>query len=42
VVLAAATPEFAPFVRPGNTIQAFMLRDDATPVAETEATPPTT
>jgi polyvinyl alcohol dehydrogenase (cytochrome) len=42
VVLGAATPEFAPFVRPGNTIQAFMLRDDATPVAETEATPPTT
>lgn len=39
VVLGAATPAFAPFVRPGNTVVAFRLTSGATPVASPAATP---
>lgn len=36
VVLGAATPQFAPFVKPGNTIRAFGIRvTSATPVVAT-------
>ncbi len=37
VVVGAATPEFAPFVRPGSTIQAFGLT--APELTSTIATP---
>lgn len=43
VVLGAATPEFAPFVRPGNMVQAFTLGATAQTVGSpvmTETTPP--
>lgn len=40
VVLGAATPQFGPFVLPGNTIRAFALgASGATPVAPAAATP---
>ncbi|MGI8483458.1 MAG: PQQ-binding-like beta-propeller repeat protein [Thermomicrobiales bacterium] len=36
VVLGAATPEFAPFIKPGNSIHAFgIVANSATPVAGT-------
>jgi polyvinyl alcohol dehydrogenase (cytochrome) len=39
VVLGAATPEFAPFVKPGTSLHAFALdQDQATPVRATPVT----
>jgi hypothetical protein len=40
VIVGAATPEFAPFVTPGNTVQAFgFASTESAPVATPMATP---
>jgi polyvinyl alcohol dehydrogenase (cytochrome) len=41
VVLGAATPPFAPFVKPGNTVRAFVLAPTATPAPSTPTAVPT-